>query len=89
MSKAFDCEAASLRESLADIGRATAENLDATRKLVEIFDGKVDQLINTVIGRGMIPVDSFKQLIVWVIVFALVLQFGIESVKYLFTFLNK
>ena len=70
-----------IKHRLEEIHEMTTQHGDALKDLTVIVSEKVDRLIDVIAGKGMIPVDVFRWLIIFVITFVMCMQFGVEGVK--------
>lgn len=77
-----------VKDTIRELEKAIEHNTHSTIRLCDIVENKMGQLINVVSGRGMIPVDSVKHIIVFLLAFIFILEFGVESLKVFFLHLN-
>lgn len=73
----------SSEDRIKDMEAMLSSTHDATCKLVEVVDQKIDRLIDVIAGKGMIPIDSLKWIIIFILSFVFALEFGVESLKVL------
>lgn len=66
----------------------TAHDSTLTR-LADILENKLDKLIDVVAGRGMIPVDVFRWLVLFVVLFVFTMEFGTKGVSELVNLIHK
>lgn len=70
-----------LSDSNEKILLATTVQSQQFSVLSDIVERKMGELISVVAGKGMIPLDVFKWLVIFVIGFVFCLEFGIEGVS--------
>lgn len=68
---------------ILQIKQLVGEQRLAIGELVEVVDERMTQLINVVAGKGMLPVESLKYIIICLLVFMFSMQFGVAGVKLL------
>lgn len=73
-----------IKQNLAELHRMASEQTDLLAKLADVVEVKMDKLIDVIAGRGMIPVDVFKWLVFFVIVFVFAMQFGVKGAGEIF-----
>lgn len=60
--------------------RAILERIDQNQAaLIVLFEEKIDKLIDVIAGKNMVPLDVFKWLAVFLMVFTLLSHFPIEQ----------
>lgn len=85
-SNGEDFEQIKLRiEEIHDMSTRQAETLETLAQTVGI---KMDKLIDVIAGKGMIPVDVFKWLVVFVMLFVFCIVFGVSAAKDLVGFVK-
>lgn len=76
------------KHKIEEINQMSQETLELTKSLTQVLDSKIDILIETIqdmtrtiSGRGMIPVDSIKWIMIFVLMFAFIAFFGVHILK--------
>lgn len=69
-----------IAERVDEIHDMTSQHMEIVRALNGILNTRLSELINVVAGKGMIPLDVFKWLMIFIIGFVFCLEFGIEGV---------
>lgn len=75
-----DTKPCSSQSVIEEMGDAVRSNVEATQRLCTIVDEKVDKLIDVIAGKGMIPVESLKMIIMFILLFTFALQFGVDGI---------
>ena len=68
-------------EAIIEIKKLVVEQRLSIGELVDVVDERMTQLINVVAGKGMLPVESLKYIIICLLVFMFTVQFGVAGVK--------
>lgn len=63
------------------VSAQTTENVLATKQLIRTIDEKMDKLIDVVSGSGMMPIESFKKVLIFLMVFIFAFIFGVEAIR--------
>lgn len=73
---------------LKEIKNLVMDQHTSIGELVTIVDTRMTQLIDVVAGKGMLPVDSVKYIVICLLVFMFASTFGVAAVKELFNSLR-
>lgn len=68
-------------DAIIEIKKLVVEQRLSIGELVDVVDERMTQLINVVAGKGMLPVESLKYIIICLLVFMFTVQFGVAGVK--------
>lgn len=76
------------RRKIEELTDVSHETLELTKSLTQVLDNKIDVLIETIqdmtrtiSGRGMIPIDSIKWIMIFLLVFTFAAFFGVAALK--------
>ena len=69
-----------IAERVDEIHDMTSQHMEIVRALNGILNTRLSELINVVAGKGMIPLDVFKWLVIFVIGFVFCIEFGVKGV---------
>lgn len=68
---------------VSELIEAVNKNTETTEELVIVVDKKMDKLIEIASGKGMIPVEVLKWIVIFMLVFTFITFFGVETSKML------